>query len=139
MRYLVGIALWLLVSAATAATFTVSSTTYLVGMRDVGIPSGVVDSDTTVRASFSRENWPTCEGAPCNVMSGAVYASVNGGPEQFLCGFTAEGGDQFDRHGVLATESAVECSLPPGTLRTVTVVLSNTVTLTTAMTVTTKP
>lgn len=139
MRYIAGVVLWLLVSVASAATFTVSSSVYQPGTRDVGIPVGVLDSDTLVRGSFSRESWPTCEGSPCNVMEGAVYASVNGGPNQQLCGFAAEGGDVFDRHGNLYTESYVECSLPPGTARTVTVVLTNTVQLRTAMTVTTSP
>lgn len=127
---------------SNAATFTVSSTVYQPGTRDVGIPVGVLDTDTTVRGAFSREAWPTCEGTPgnpCNVMEGAVYASVNGGPNQQLCAFAAEGGDIINRHGNLITESYVECSLPPGTLRTVTVVLTNTVQLRTAMTVTTKP
>lgn len=131
--------LCLLPALVQAATFTVSSTVYQPGTRDVGIPVGVLDSDTLVRGAFSRENWPTCEGSPCNVMEGAVYASVNGGPSQQLCAFTAEGGDFFDRHGNLVTESYVECSLPTGTLRAVTVVLTNTVQLRTAMTVTTKP
>lgn len=142
MRYIVGAVLWLLVTVASAATFTVSSTTYVVGVRDVGIPTGVLDTDTLVRATFTREAWPTCEGTPgnpCNVMEGAVYASVNGGPNQQLCTFATEGGDILNRHGNLITESYVECSLPPGTLRTVTVVLTNTVQLRTAMTVTTKP
>lgn len=139
LRALLGILVVALAAPVYAATFTVSSTVYQPGTRDVGIPAGVADTDTTVRGSFSRENWPTCEGSPCNVMAGAVYASVNGGPNQQLCAFTAEGGDFFDRHGNLVTESWVECSLPPGIARTVTVVLTNTVQLRTAMTVTTKP
>lgn len=125
----------------SAATFTVSSTVYQPGTRDVGIPAGVLDTDTQVKAAFTRESWPTCEGppTPCNVMEGKIYVSVNGGPQQFRCSFSAEGGDIFNRLGVLITVSSVECSLPSGTMRAVTVVLTNTVPLSTAMTVETKP
>lgn len=135
MRYLVGVALWLLVSAATAATITVSSITYLPGVRDLGLAAVVADTDTHVEARYSRESWPTCEGSPCNVVRGWVYATVNGGPAQLLCGFAAEGGDVFYRNGTLATYSSVKCNLPPGILRTVTVVLENTLQLNTAITI----
>lgn len=111
MRKLIAALLLFVALPLSAATFTVSSSVYQPGTRDVGIPVGVLDTDT----------------------------SVNGGPNQQLCGFAAEGGDVFDRHGNLYTESYVECSLPPGTARTVTVVLTNTVQLRTAMTVTTSP
>lgn len=122
------------------AVFTVSSTLYNPGSRDISIPVGVLDSDTTVKASFSRENWPICEGTPgnpCSVIEVAVYASVNGGPLQNLCGFRTEGGDILNRSGNLITESSIECSLPPGTLRTVIIAMTNSVPLQTAMTITT--
>lgn len=136
---LVALSLLMLPAISPAAQFIVSSTVYQAGTRDVGIPVGVADTDTVVRGAFSRENWPQCDGAPCDVMQGAVYASVNGGPNQFICGFTAQGGDALDLRGNLITESWVECSLPVGTKRTVTLVLTNTVPLRTAMTVATKP
>lgn len=125
----------LLPGALSAATITVSSTPYLPGVRDIGLAAVVADTDTHVEARFSRENWPTCEGSPCTVVRGWVYATVNGGPAQLLCGVGAEGGDVFRRNGSLATHSTIKCNLPPGILRTVTVVLENTLQLNTAITV----
>lgn len=136
------LSLWLVAFAVNAATFTMSSSVYPAGQRDIGIPVGVLDTDTEVEAQFTRENWPTCEGtpgSPCNVMEGRVYVSVNGGQQQLWCAFATEGGDVIDKNGQLKTFSGVTCTLPPGTLRTVTINMSNTLTLSTAMTVTTRP
>lgn len=135
MKRVFAVALFLLASVADAATITVSSITYLPGTRDLGLAAVVADADTHVEARFSRENWPTCEGSPCNVVRGWVYATVNGGAAQLLCGFAAEGGDVFLRNGTLATHSSVKCNLPPGILRTVTVVLENTLQLNTSITI----
>lgn len=132
----------LLSGVASAATFTISSSVYPTGQRDIGIPVGVMASDTMVEAQFTRENWPTCEGSPgfpCNVMEGGVYVSVNGGPQQLRCSFTAEGGDVFLRNGALMTFSGVQCDLPPGTVRTVSINLKTNLQLSTAVTVSTKP
>lgn len=135
MKRVFAVALFLLASVADAATITVSSITYLPGTRDLGLAAVVADADTHVEARFSRESWPTCEGSPCNVVRGWVYATVNGGAAQLLCGFAAEGGDVFLRNGTLATHSSVKCNLPPGILRTVTVVLENTLQLNTSITI----
>lgn len=134
------LSLWLVAFAVNAATYIAPSAEYTPSVRDIGLPVGVLDTDTDVRASFTRENWPVCsENEPgenyCNVMEGEVYASVNGGPQQFLCGFKAEGGNLIDRHGNPKTKSFVACSLPPGTLRVVTVSMKNKSTLRTAVTI----
>lgn len=144
MRFVLSAVLWLFfsVSVASAATFTISSSVYPTGQRDIGIPVGVLDSDTMVEARFTRESWPTCEGSPgfpCNVVEGGVYVSVNGGPQQLRCSFTAEGGDVFLRNGTLATFSGVQCDLPPGTLRTVSISLKTNFQLPTSITVATSP
>lgn len=134
MRLLL-VVLALLCGAANAATITVSSAPYLPGTRDLGLAAVVADTDTHVEARFSRENWPTCEGSPCEVVRGWIYGTVNGGSAQLLCGVAAEGGDLFYRNGTLATHTTIKCNLPPGILRTVTVVLENTLQLNTAITI----
>lgn len=136
MRYLVGVVLWLLVSAASAATFTVSSSVYPAGSRDIGLAAVVLTTDTWVEARFSRESWPSSESGI--VIDGRIYASIDGGPPQYICGFTAQGGDIFYVDGTLSTYSHVGCSIPPGTTRTVTVSMQNNLQLSTALTVITQ-
>lgn len=139
-RALVFFACLLFASFVNAATYLAPSAEYIPGTRDIGLPVGVLDTDVDVRATFTRESWPVCsEPEPgqtyCNVIEGAIYVSVNGGPQQMRCGFTAVGGNLIDRHGNPVNASSISCSLPPGILRTVTVTMTNKLTLRTAMTI----
>lgn len=136
MRYLFGAVLWLFVSVASAATFTVSSSVYPVGTRDIGLAAVVLPTDSWVEARFSRENWPSVESGI--VMEGSVYVSVDGGPPQLRCSFSTQGGDIFFVDGTLSTYSSVGCSIPPGNVRSVTVTMRNNAQLSTAVTVVTQ-
>lgn len=71
-------------------------------------------------------------------MDGRVYVSIDGGPPQYRCGFTTQGGDVFYLDGTLATYSSVGCSIPPGTVRTVTITMQNNLQLSTSVTVITQ-
>lgn len=136
MRFVFGAVLWLLVAAASAATFTVSSSVYPSGARDIGLSAVVLPTDTWVEARFSREAWPTSESGI--VIDGRIYVSIDGGPPQYRCGFTAQGGDIFYVNGTLSTYSSVGCSIPSGTVRTVTITMQNSLQLSTAVTVITQ-
>ena len=112
-----------------AARFDVSSTIYPAGQRDLSV-SNIITTETRVLAEFTRENWPVTGG---ELLQAYIYVSVNGGPYELACGFGTDGGDILNRDGTLSTKSTVSCPLPEGLVRLVNIRMTNSLSISTAI------
>ena len=132
MRHIALLALFLFSLSAQAARFDISSTVYPAGQRDLSV-ANIITTETEVMAEFTRENWPVTGG---ELLQAYVFVSVNGGPYELVCGFGADGGDSVRRDGSLDTKSWVRCTLPIGIVRLVNIRMTNSLPISTAITLT---